>query len=57
MTFGYSNYRVGVNREHVRHAIQERVIHGMIHNQGFENQFWEWKKYSQYRTSNIFTSW
>jgi len=27
----YGDYRVGVNSEHVRHAIQDRVIHGLIH--------------------------
>ncbi|WP_369617908.1 polymorphic toxin type 23 domain-containing protein [Flavobacterium sp. CFS9] len=57
LTVGYGSYRVGVNSEHVRHAIQDRVIHGMIHDQGFQNQSWDWKGYSQYRTSNGFTSW
>lgn len=57
LTVGYGGYRVGVNSEHVRHAIQDRVIHGMIKDAGFENQSWDWKGYSQYRTSNGFTSW
>lgn len=57
LTVGYGSYRVGVNSEHVRHAIQDRVIHGMIHDQGFQNQSWDWKGYSQYRTGNMFTSW
>jgi hypothetical protein len=57
LTVGYGSYRVGVNSEHVRHAIQDRVIHGMIKDAGFENQSWDWKGYSQYRTSNGFTSW
>lgn len=54
---GYGTYRIGVNSEHVRHAIQDRVIHGLIQDQGFENQSWDWKGYSQYRTDNLFTSW
>lgn len=64
MTIGYGNYRVGVNSEHIRHAIQDQAIHnlripGIIdkRQRGFENQSWDWKGYSQYRTSNIFTSW
>ena len=57
LTVGYGTYRIGANSEHVRHAIQDRVIHGLIHDQGFENQSWDWNGYSQYRTSNIFTSW
>jgi RHS repeat-associated protein len=57
LTAGYGSYKIGVNSEHVRHAIQDRVIHGLINDQGFENQSWDWNGYSQYRTSNIFTSW
>ncbi|MDX6188495.1 polymorphic toxin type 23 domain-containing protein [Flavobacterium sp. Fl-318] len=57
LTMGYGAYRIGVNSEHVRHTIQDRTIHGLIHDQGFENQSWDWNGYSQYKTSNIFTSW
>lgn len=67
--FSYKNYRIGVDSEHVRHAIQDQAIHNLripwfngksILNKkqmGFENQSWDWKPYFQYKTSNIFTSW
>jgi len=54
LTFGY---KVGTNSEHIRHAIQNRVIHGAIHDAGFKNQSWNWKGYFQYKTRNKFTSW
>lgn len=57
LTVGYGSYRVGVNSEHVRHAIQNAVIHRMIGDNEFVNTSWDWKGYSQYRTSNGFTSW
>lgn len=57
LTVGYGGYRVGVNSEHVRHAIQNAVIHRMIGDNEFVNTSWDWKGYSQYRTSNGFTSW
>lgn len=57
LTFGYKGYRVGVNSEHVRHAIQDRAIHGIIRDGGFENKSWKWNGYFQYRIQNIFTSW
>lgn len=63
LTVGYDSYRVGVNSEHVRHAIQDQAIHNLKlgpldkRQRGFENQSWDWRGYSQYRTSNIFTSW
>jgi Bacterial toxin 23 len=37
LILGIKNYRFGANSEHVRHAIQDRVIHGMIGNAGFRN--------------------
>jgi len=55
--FGYKNYRIGTNSEHVRHAIQNRFIHNLIGDRGFENQSWDWKPYFQYRTQNQFTTW
>ncbi|KQB41122.1 polymorphic toxin type 23 domain-containing protein [Flavobacterium aquidurense] len=57
LTVGYGAYRVGVNSEHVRHAIQNSVIHRMIDDREFMNTSWDWKGYGQYKTSNIFTSW
>ncbi len=57
LTVGYSGYRIGVNSEHVRHAIQNSIIHRMIGDSEFVNTSWNWKGYSQYRTSNMFTSW
>jgi hypothetical protein len=57
LTVGYGGYRVGVNSEHVRHAIQNSIIHRMIGDNEFMNTSWDWKGYSQYRTSNGFTSW
>ena len=57
LTFGYGGYRAGVNSEKVRHAIQDRVIHGIIKDAGFENQSWKWDSFYQYRTYNPFTSW
>ncbi|WP_177735696.1 polymorphic toxin type 23 domain-containing protein [Flavobacterium inviolabile] len=69
LTVGYKGYRVGVNSEHIRHAIQDQAIHNLRipwfngksifdkRQMGFENQSWDWKGYGQYRTQNIFTSW
>ncbi len=57
LSIGYKNFRVGVNSEHVRHAIQDKAIHGMIKDGGFQNTSWDWKPYFQYQTRNIFTSW
>lgn len=53
LTVGYKGYRVGVNSEHVRHAIQNRLIHNAIKDRGFENLSWNWNSYFQYRTPNI----
>jgi len=55
--FGYNNFRIGTNSEHIRHAIQNKFIHGLIKDRGFKNQSWNWKPYFQYQTKNIFTSW
>ena len=57
LTVGYKEYRVGVNSEHVRHSIQNRLIHNAIEDAGFRNLSWNWNGYFQYRTPNIFTSW
>ena len=57
LTFGYGGYRVGVNSEHIRHAIQNSIIHRAINDNEFMNTSWYWKGYVQYKTSNIFTSW
>ncbi|UPQ80325.1 polymorphic toxin type 23 domain-containing protein [Flavobacterium azooxidireducens] len=63
LTVGYKGYRVGVNSEHVRHAIQDQAIHNLKlgpldkRQRGFENQSWDWKGYFQYKTPNQFTSW
>jgi len=57
LTFGYKGYKFGVNSEHIGHAIQDRTIHGVIHDAGFKNQSWDWKSYFQYKTPNKFTSW
>ncbi|AZA99733.1 hypothetical protein EG359_08945 [Chryseobacterium joostei] len=57
LSVGYKNYRVGVNSEHVRHAIQDKAIHGIIQDGGFVNTSWDWKPYFQYQTRNPFTSW
>jgi len=57
LTFGYKGYKFGVNSEHIRHAIQTRVIHDVIGDRGFKNQSWNWKSYFQYKTPNKFTSW
>lgn len=56
---GYKTYRVGVNSEWIRHAIQNVAIHGtFIANQRmFEMQSGDWNGYMQYKTSNIFTTW
>ncbi|MEJ5105767.1 polymorphic toxin type 23 domain-containing protein [Chryseobacterium sp. MYb328] len=54
---GYKGYRVGVNSEHVRHAIQNRAIHGLIKDKGFVNQSWNWQPYFQYKTPSMFTTW
>jgi hypothetical protein len=53
----YQGYRIGVNSEHVRHAIQNRLVHNKINDLSFENQSWQWDSYFQYRTPNTFTSW
>jgi len=57
LTLGYGNYHIGVNSEKVRHAIQDRVIHGIIKDAGFTNCSWKWDNYFQYRTQNGFTLW
>lgn len=57
LSFGYKGYRIGVNSEHVRHAIQNRFIHGLIKDRGFRNMSWNWQSYAQYRTPNMFTAW
>jgi len=57
LTVGYGAYRIGVNSEQVRHAIQNSVIHRMISDNEFMNTSWNWNEYSQFKTSNIFTSW
>lgn len=57
LTVGYKGWRVGTNSEKVRHAIQNRFIHNLIGDRGFENQSWNWKPYLQYRTFNQFTLW
>lgn len=69
LTVGYKGYKVGVNSEHVRHAIQDQAIHNLRipwfkgksifdkRQMGFENQSWNWNGYSQYKSSNGFTSW
>ena len=64
LTIGYKGIRVGVNSEHVRHAIQDQAIHNLNilgifdkRQMGFENQSWDWKSYGQFITPNKFTSW
>ena len=57
LTIGYKSIRIGVNSEHIRHAIQNSFIHRLIKDGEFETTSWDWKPYSQYQTSNIFTSW
>lgn len=57
LTVSYGNYRAGVDSEHVRHAIQNSVIHRFIHDTEFTNQSWNWNGFSQYKTRNSFTSW
>jgi len=54
---GYKGLRIGVNSEHVRHAIQNRAVHNTINDLSFQNQSWQWDSYFQYRTTNIFSSW
>jgi len=54
---GWKNFRIGTDSEHVRHAIQDRFIHGLIKDGGFENQSWKWNPYFQVHTKNKFTSW
>ncbi len=62
---GYNGYRLGVNSEHVRNAIQNHAIHdlkilfGLIDLQqpGFKNQSWDWKGYIQYNSINKFSLW
>ena len=57
LTLGYKSYRFGTDSEHVRHAIQDKAIHGLIKDGGFQNQSWSWGGYLQYKTFNTFTSW
>ena len=54
---GWKNFRIGTDSEHVRHAIQDRFIHGLIKDGGFKNQSWKWNPYFQSHTKNKFTSW
>ncbi len=57
LSFGYKGSQYSFNSERVRHAIQDRVIHGLIKDGGFENQSGNWNGYYQCRTSNTFTTW
>ncbi len=57
LTFGYKGYRIGVNSEHVRHAIQTRLIHDHIGDRAFRNTSQGWSGFMQYKTLNTFTSW
>lgn len=57
LTIGYGNAKVGVDSEHVRHAIQNSVIHRFIDDNEFLSTSWDWKGYSQTKATNIFTSW
>lgn len=68
LSVGYKGYRLGVNSEKIRHAIQNHAIHNLSFNpfgikiinkaqRGFENQSWDYSGYFQYRSPNIFTSW
>lgn len=65
---GYKGYKLGVNSEKIKHAIQNHALHNISFNlfgikiinkapRGFENQFWDYKSYFQYRSANVFTSW
>jgi hypothetical protein len=54
---GYKGLRIGVNSEHIRHAIQNRAVHNTINDLSFKNQSWNWDLYFQYRTPNMFTTW
>ena len=57
LTVGYKGFRMGVDSEHVRHAIQNAIIHRGIDDNEFMNQSWDWKPYFQYQTPNQFSSW
>jgi RHS repeat-associated protein len=68
LSVGYKGYRLGVNSERIRHAIQNHAIHNLSFNpfgikiinkaqRGFENQSWDYRGYFQYRSPSIFTSW
>ncbi len=67
LTFGYKGYKIGVNSEKVRHAIQNHAIHNLRvsvlgltldkRQRGFENQSWDWKGYFHHKTPNEFTAW
>lgn len=57
LTVGYKGYRVGVNSEQVRHAIQNAVIHRGINDNEFINQSWYWRSYFKFQTPNPFSSW
>ncbi|QHI38239.1 tRNA(Glu)-specific nuclease WapA [Kordia antarctica] len=61
LTFGYKGYKLGVNSEWVRHAIQNVAIHGspkwLAGQRMFEMQSNSWNRYFQYKTPNMFTSW
>lgn len=55
---GWGNYRVGVNSEWVRHAIQNVAAHRWISPQpAFQMMSNSWLPYFQYQTINQFTSW
>ena len=56
LSFGYKGYRIGVNSEKIRHAIQNHAIHNLRikifgltlfdkRQRGFENQSWDVKSY------------
>lgn len=60
---GYRGNKIGMNSEHIRHAIQDQAIHNLKlgpfdkRQPGFENQSWDWKVYSQYQSFNRYSLW
>ncbi len=54
---GWGGYRIGANSEHIRHWIQDRFIHNVTKQGGFEMTSQNWNPYLQYQTQNQFTTW
>jgi hypothetical protein len=55
--FGYKNYRIGANSEHIRNFVQNKMIHNPINSPHFAMIDRNWHFYSGVYSQNPFTAW